>query len=107
MLLRIKLTHVEQSRGVPSMTPRPGMVTPLDPWIEVTRPWAEASAKRVATATMVLALKYMIANLREALYERTKESDLRRERTEKRLKGARTIVASTIDNRGLNRSRLR
>jgi len=37
-----------QSRGVPSVTDKPGMTTLLAPWIEVMTPWAETEAARAA-----------------------------------------------------------
>ena len=40
----------EQSRGVPSATVRPGMLTPFAPLIAVTTPWAETEAARAATS---------------------------------------------------------
>ena len=58
----VKDTYLdEQSRGVPSATVRPGMLTPFAPLIAVTTPWAETEAARAATS--VSCEKCMIAGL--------------------------------------------
>lgn len=40
----------EQSRGVPSCTVKPGMITPLAPLISVTTPWAATEAVKATTS---------------------------------------------------------
>ena len=52
-------TYLAQSRGVPSITLKPGIVTPLAPWMEVRTQWEKACEARAATAMMVEVLKYI------------------------------------------------
>jgi hypothetical protein len=48
-----------ESRGVPSMTERPGMLTPLAPWTSVMTPWAETELARAARKTMEYCMMIM------------------------------------------------
>ena len=57
---RAEKTHEAQSRGVPSATERPGMLTPLAPWISVTTPWAVTWERSAASAMTVERLKYIL-----------------------------------------------
>ena len=54
------MTYVAQSRGVPSMTLRPGMVTPLAPSMDVRTQWENACENIAAMAMAVEVLKCIL-----------------------------------------------